>query len=145
MSKKKEAENTYIGRLHAILLAAALRIGEVGAEALHQQATAGVPRPVEQFHQVGDVRGGQPERLDLRELRVGGHVGDAVAEVGEGAVDRLRPPAFLLVRGAALHDADHAAAGRASGDGDVLRVLVVYCGHRLLLRHRVVGGSGGRS
>lgn len=43
-------------------------------------------------HQVADVRGRQPQRLDLAELRVRGYVGDTVSEVGECVVDTLRPP-----------------------------------------------------
>ena len=52
---------------------------------------------VEQLEEVIDVGSGQPQGLDLGELRVAGDVGDAVPEVGEGVVDRLGASPLLLV------------------------------------------------
>ena len=47
--------------------------------------------------EVGDVGGGEAQRLDLAELAVDRLGGDELAEVREGAVHALRPPALTLV------------------------------------------------
>ncbi len=52
---------------------------------------------VEQLHQVIDVGGRQPQRLDLGQLGVAGNVGYAISEGREGVVDRLGAPALLLI------------------------------------------------
>ena len=57
---------------------------------------AGVFR-VQHRHQVVDVARGQAQRLDLGQLRVARHIGNAVAEVGKGVVDGLGSPALLFV------------------------------------------------
>ena len=59
------------------------------------------------IHQVGDVAGGQLEGLDFRELCVQRHVWNAVAEIGEGAVDADGAATLFFVGGdAALHHTD---------------------------------------
>lgn len=59
---------------------------EVGLEAVAAVVT------LQHAHQVADVGGRQPQRLDFAELRVRGNVGNAVPQVRERVVDTLRPP-----------------------------------------------------
>lgn len=59
---------------------------EVGLEAVAAVVT------LQHTHQVADVGGRQPQRLDFAELRVRGNVGNAVPQVRERVVDTLRPP-----------------------------------------------------
>lgn len=59
---------------------------EVGLEAVSAVVT------LQHAHQVADVGGRQPQRLDFAELRVRGNVGNAVPQVRERVVDTLRPP-----------------------------------------------------
>lgn len=59
---------------------------EVGLEAVAAVVT------LQHAHQVADVGGRQPQRLDFAELRVRGNVRNAVPQVRERVVDTLRPP-----------------------------------------------------
>ena len=52
---------------------------------------------LEYIEKVVDVAGGQAQRLDLGQLRITRHVGDAVAQRGERGIDGLGAPALLLV------------------------------------------------
>ena len=52
---------------------------------------------VEHLHEVVDVGGGQPQRLDLGELGVARDVGDAVAQRRKRVVDGLGSTPLLLV------------------------------------------------
>lgn len=70
-------------------------------DALVAQARLSVPAVLpEQQHvgQVGDVAGGQPQRLYLGELPVGGLGGDERAQRREGRVDAVRPVPLPRVR-----------------------------------------------
>lgn len=59
---------------------------EVGLEAVAAVVT------LQHAHQVADVGGRQPQRLNFAELRVRRNVGNAVPQVRERVVDTLRPP-----------------------------------------------------
>lgn len=83
-------------RLPLAALLAGFRLLELGLEGLRVAVLSVL---VQDVHQVGDVARGQPQRLDLGQLGVGGHVGDALAQLGEGRVDALRPPPLLAVGG----------------------------------------------
>lgn len=52
---------------------------------------------VQDVHQVGDVAGGQPKRLDLGQLGVGGDIGDTLPQFREGRVNTLGPPPLFPV------------------------------------------------
>ena len=56
----------------------------------------------EHVHQVGDVAGGEAQRLDLGQLRVARNVRDAAAQRRERRVDAVRPPSLLAVRAHSL-------------------------------------------
>ncbi|MPC61524.1 hypothetical protein E2C01_055596 [Portunus trituberculatus] len=101
---------------------------------------------VQHLHEVGDVGGGEAQRLDLGQLGVGGHVGDALPQLREGVVDALRAPPLLLVgRRPPLH---HSAAPVHHLDGVVAAQImrgagahhearghpVLWAGHRHLGR-----------
>lgn len=59
---------------------------------------------VQDVHQVGDVAGGQPQRLDLGQLGVGRYVGYTLPQLRKGRVNALGPPPLLTVgRGSPLH------------------------------------------
>lgn len=61
---------------------------------------------VQDVHQVGDVAGGQSQRLDLRQLGVGRHVGDTLSELCKRRVNTLGSAPFLSVSGGSpLHGA----------------------------------------
>lgn len=51
-----------------------------------------------------DVADGQPESLDLRQLRVGGYIGYVPAKLAEGLVDELSSTPLLLIGLDALDD-----------------------------------------
>ena len=83
---------------------------EFGAEGDVGGRVAGV----EDGHQVGDVGRSQSQRFDFGQLGVGRHVGDAVAQFGEGIVDRLRPAALLLVGRVATFHHPHSRTHRTN-------------------------------
>lgn len=101
----------------------------------------------QQIHEVGDVAGGQAQCLDFGEFGVGRHVGDALPQLGEGAVDALSPAPLLAVGGAsALHRARPPQARRPrTGRHSPIMGVVQAGGAAGILRavgqgHAVVGG-----
>lgn len=52
---------------------------------------------VEQLHQVVNIRGRQPQGLDLGQLGIARNVGDTIPQRSKSVINRLRPPTFLLV------------------------------------------------
>lgn len=62
---------------------------------------------LQDLHEIGDVRRGEAQGFDFRQLSVRGNIGDALPEVAERVVDALRTAALLLVGCiAAFHNTD---------------------------------------
>lgn len=113
---------------------------DLGLEALRLPGVFG-----QHVHQVGDVTGRQAERLDFGQFGVGGHVGDALPQLRERAVDALRPAALLLRPGGSSLAGQHTPAARSleSLQPRVVRGPGSTDSGSVQLHSRVRGGGGG--